>query len=88
MKNAEVREATEFSQLIAAALKKRLREAGVAQGDVATELGVSRSKVTERLNGLRALDTDIIDVSAQLLGTSPKSLVESILDDIGKARGE
>ena len=82
MKNAEVREATEFSQLIAAALKKRLREAGVAQGDVATELGVSRSKVTERLNGLRPLDTDIIDVSAHLIGTTPRSLIQAILDQI------
>ena len=82
MRNSEVRETTEFTQTVAAALKESLRNAGVTHDDVARELGVSRSKVTERLNGLRPLDTDIIDVSAHLIGTTPRSLIQAILDQI------
>lgn len=82
MKNADVKPTTEFTRVFAESLKELLRTSGVSHAEVAYVLGVSRSKITERLNGLRPLDTDIIDVCAVLLGVSPRQLVRMIIDEI------
>lgn len=59
---------------IAAAIKGRLREAGVSHAEAAGALGMERATLNRRLNGHRPLTTDDLLVLANLLDTTVQDL--------------
>lgn len=54
---------------------------------VANRLGRSQAFVSERTDGTRPVDTDIIVAVAKISGTDPRSLVSEILTRMGGAAG-
>lgn len=83
MRGMKQRVVSEFSREFSRHLSDILREspASLRQSDIADRLPGSRSQgyVSERLGGKRPVDTDMIDVIADMLGYSPSWLVGQIL---------
>lgn len=83
-----VRHASAFSQAFSRHLGDILSESptAITQGMIAERLPGSReqSYVSERLGGRKPVDTDMIDVIADLLNWSPAWLVGQILGRMGR----
>lgn len=79
---------SEFSREFSRHLSDILHEspASLRQSDIAHKLPGERSQgyVSERLGGKRPVDTDMIDVIADMLGWSPAVLVGQILGRMSK----
>lgn len=77
-----------FSQEFAHHLRDILRESpkSVTQSEIADALPNSRTQgyVSERLNGKRPIDTDMIAVIAELIGRPPAMLIGEVLGRMGR----
>lgn len=79
-------EVTPFSKEFGAALGDVMEDRGVSQSAVARaiEKKAGASYVSERVRGLRAVDTDVIAGVAMVANTTPQAIVREVL---AKMRG-
>lgn len=71
--------ASDFSRALGAHLADVMRERGITQTQVADRLGRVQGYVSERLNGHRAPETDLIDAVAALAHLTPHALMLELL---------
>lgn len=64
-----------FSRDFAHALRGYMRERSVLQREVAAHMDKSAGFVSEHLSGQRAVDTDMLDVIAELAGTDTRHVL-------------
>lgn len=79
------RTATAFSKEFAAALRGYMDQKGLSQPPLRKALGRSQGYVSERLSGLRPIDTDMMDAVAELTGVSTKRLHKIVLRRMSEA---
>jgi predicted XRE-type DNA-binding protein len=82
VKKDQVLPTSELSRAVSAHVKAWMRDRSITQPEVAERLGRAQSYVSERLNGIRALDTDDLDVIAELGGTNGRDLLVFVLKEI------
>lgn len=88
MRATDISATSAFSRAFATHLRDFLDAEGVTQDDIRkgfVDAGLpprSQAYVSERLRGLRAVDTDFVSVAATLLGKTPRGLVSEVLDAI------
>lgn len=68
----------EFSKAVSAEIKGLMATHGVTQSVFAKALGRNQGYVSERVNGLKAFDTDEIDTLAGLIGSTGQDLITTV----------
>lgn len=78
---------TPFSVAFGAALARVMKVRGVRQVPTAQTIGRNQGYVSERLRGLRAVDTDVIAGVAMVAGVTPRTIVIEVLAEMKRADG-
>lgn len=71
---------TQTTADVAAAVKHRLKAAGISDAEVATARGIQRQTVNRKLNGRALLDAGDLVTIAGLLGITVETLVSPVED--------
>lgn len=89
MTEKPIRPTSQFSLRFAQALREALSSAGITQMQIREQMENTRTQsfISERLRGVRPVDTDILDAVAELMRVSPRELTRRILRDMGDEGG-
>jgi hypothetical protein len=75
-------EVTPFSKAFGSALGQVMKRRGVRQIPLSEAIGRNQGFISERLRGLRAVDTDMVEGVARICGTDPQVIVGEIMDEM------
>lgn len=83
VKKADIDAVSEFSRTFSRHLREWQQDHALTQVQIAAELERTQAWVSERLRGVRPVDTDLLTVVAKLSGVTPRDLTQHILTEMG-----